>query len=146
MRKLAIALCLVSSPVLACNQGDLVGRWNLFVGEYSCELVVDPNGRVNRGQCVHMAETATGAVARNPVRGRLTMQNACRITGNLNSVNREDRDIKLTIGQSRMGPNLDYWQGLAHVGVKSGSGLIGIVEPEYTSAGYETFSAVYIGD
>ena len=115
MKKLAIVFCLVSAPVFSCNLNDLSGRWNMVFDEFSCELTVASNGKINKGQCVHMPyPDPDAAVTRSAVRGRLKMLANCRVTGKLSTKTRNGDELKVAIGQSRLGSDHNYWQGLLY--------------------------------
>ncbi len=144
MRKLLTLTGLIlASPAWACNQGDLAGRWNLFVEDYSCSLTVQPDGRVNGGQCQQMGEDPDDRTTKDAVRGRLRMQNDCRVTGRLNTTNREGRDIRLTFGQTRLSPDAQSWHGLVFVGAGS-SPAFDLGNDDIVSGDFRRFSAVYI--
>ena len=145
MKKAALAICLIASATFACNQGDLEGRWNMLFADMSCEFTVQANGKVSKGNCLQLAEDPADSGVRNPVRGKLSVLASCRVTGTLNTDNRENRDIKLKIGQSRLGQGLEHWHGPVWVGVRVAQGIDGFGSgPEFTGE-YAKFSAVYTG-
>lgn len=145
MKKSALAICLIASPTFACNPDDLAGRWNMLFADMSCEFTVQANGRVSRGNCLQLAEDPADSGVRNPVRGKLSVQSSCRVTGTLNTENRESKDIKLKIGQSRLGQGLEYWHGLVWVGVRAAQGIDGFGSGPEFIGDYARFSSVYMG-
>ncbi|MEH6586006.1 MAG: hypothetical protein V7720_05575 [Halioglobus sp.] len=115
MKKLAMVFCLVSAPVFSCNLDDLAGRWNMIFDEFSCELTVASNGKISKGQCIHMPHpNPDAAVTRSAVRGRLKMLANCRVTGKLSTKTRGGDELKVSISQSRLGSDHRYWQGLLY--------------------------------
>ena len=130
-------------PAWSCNQGDLTGRWNLFYEDFSCLMTVQPDGRATAGQCLHLAEDPDEAGSRNPVRGRLTMRADCRVTGRLNTRDRDDRSVRLTFGQTRMSQDALALHGVVHVGRSSGQG-IDIGSPDTLDGEYANFTAVLV--
>ena len=112
MRKFAVVLCLVSTPALACNLGDLAGNWNMLFDDYSCQLTVATDGKIGKGQCIQMPLTPDASATRSAARGRLKMLANCRVTGSFNITNRAGNRIKVSVSQSRLGSDHQYWQGL----------------------------------
>lgn len=144
MRKsLLLAGLVMAAPAWSCNQGDLAGRWNLFVEDFSCLMTVQPDGRVTAGQCQQMGEDPDDRATRDPVRGRLKMQADCRVTGRLNTARGDGRDVRLVFGQTRLATDLRTWHGLTYVGVGS-SPAFDLGNDDSVSGEYRRFSAVYI--
>lgn len=146
MRKLALALTLVSAPALACDQAGLAGRWNLMFDDKSCEMTVEADGRVKKGSCSHMADDPEGTIVKNPVRGRLKVLSACRVSGSLKTENREGTELRMLVGPSRLGVGLEHWHGLVWVGRKNSNSIEGFGPSDEYTGDYTRFSAVYIGD
>ena len=143
MKKFALVLCLASAPAMACNQGDLTGRWSLFVQDFSCLMTVQADGKVSAGQCIQMPEDPDRSNTRASVRGRLKVQSDCRVTGRLNTKDRELRDVRMNFGQTRLGPSAESWIGQAYVG-RTSSPAFNIGDDMIVSGEYSRFDAVYV--
>ena len=143
MKKMVLLLSLASAPAMACNQGDLAGRWNLFVEDFSCLMTVQQSGKVNAGQCVQMGEDPDDAKSREAVRGNLKVQPDCRVTGQLNTEDRDGRDLKLKIGQSRLGQSSGVWQGVIFVG-RTSSPAFNLGDDVIVSGEYARIGAVLV--
>ena len=144
MRKAILITGLMAAlPAWSCNQGDLTGRWNLFYEDFSCLMTVQPDGRVTAGQCLQLAEDPDRAGNRDAVRGRLKVQADCRVTGKLNTTDRDNRKVRLSFGQTRMTGDLAALHGIVYVARGEGSG-IDIGTTETFSGDYANFSAVLV--
>jgi len=144
MKKIAAALCLASAPAMACNQGDITGRWNFMVQDFSCLMTFAADGKITGGNCLQMAEDPSNAGNREPIRGRLKMQADCRVTGKLNTTDREGRKIVLSFGQTRMALSRETLLGLVHVGRGPSGGLNVPGADETITGDYERFLAVFV--
>lgn len=107
------ALMISSHSYANCEQEDMAGIWNFFLGIQGTTLTINisPNGEITKGSYKDLLGSESGEI----VGGNVEVRNNCRMFGSI-VLDRyeifEDRLIEFIISDSRTRPDTQYWVGI----------------------------------